>query len=131
LRMLAGNRPLPDVIASSRTPQAERQIAPHPSLKPQHLLRILVRSLLPLGEGLILDPFMGSGSTLAAAAAIGYQSLGIEVDESYYKLAVAAIPRLSQLYPGFSGAELLRPDELGPCSTRANKDDHAPSLFPD
>lgn len=131
LRMLAGNRPLPDVIPSSRTPQAERQIAPHPSLKPQHLLRILVRSLLPLGEGLILDPFMGSGSTLAAAAAVGYQSVGIEVDEAYYKLAVAAIPRLSQLYPGFSGAEVLPPDALDHRPTRANQDDRTPSLFPD
>jgi site-specific DNA-methyltransferase (adenine-specific) len=131
LRMLAGNRPLPDVIRSSRTPRAERQIAPHPSLKPQHLLRILVRSLLPLGEGLILDPFMGSGSTLAAAAVIGYPSIGIEVDESYYKLAVAAIPQLAQLYPGFSGADVVSPDELENASARATKNHRSPSLFPD
>ena len=131
LRMLAGNRPLPDVIPSSRTPQAERQIAPHPSLKPQHLLRILVRSLLPLGEGTILDPFMGAGSTLAAAAAIGYQSVGVEIDESYYQLAVAAIPQLSQLYPSFTGAEVLSPDELDKRPSRTNKDNRSPSLFPD
>lgn len=131
LRMLAGNRPLPDVIPSSRTPQAERQLAPHPSLKPQHLLRILVRSLLPLGEGVILDPFMGSGSTLAAATAIGYQSVGVEVDESYYRLAMSAIPQLSQLYPGFRGAEVLPPDELDHRSTRASKTQRSPSLFPD
>lgn len=131
LRMLAGNRPLPDVIPSSRTPRAERQLAPHPSLKPQHLLRILVRSLLPLGEGIILDPFLGSGSTLAAATAIGYQSVGVEADESYYQLAVTAIPQLSRLYPGFCGAVVLPPDELDSPSTRANKEIRSPSLFPD
>lgn len=131
LRMLAGNRPLPDVIPSSRTPQAERQIAQHPSLKPQYLLRILVRSLLPLEDGLILDPFMGSGSTLAASAAIGYQSIGVEVDESYYKLAVTAIPKLSGLYPGFIGAEILSQDDLDNNSQRTNKDGRSQSLFAD
>jgi site-specific DNA-methyltransferase (adenine-specific) len=108
LRMLAGGRPLPDVIPSFRTPRAERAIAPHPALKPQHLLRVLVRSLLPLGEGVVLDPFMGSGSTLAAARAVGYESIGVEADGEYYRLALAAVPRLAALYPGYTG------DELGP-----------------
>jgi len=34
----------------------------HSCLKPQHFMRIIVRALLPLGTGAILDPFMGSGS---------------------------------------------------------------------
>jgi len=45
----------------------ERKIAPHPSLKPQAFMRQLVRAALPLGRGVILDPFMGAGSTVAAA----------------------------------------------------------------
>lgn len=48
LRMLEGGKPLPDVIPSFKTPAFEREIADHPSLKPQHLLRIFVRALLPL-----------------------------------------------------------------------------------
>lgn len=131
LRMLAGDRPLPDVIPSARTPRAERKIAPHPSLKPQHLLRILVRSLLPLGEGTILDPFMGSGSTLAAAAAVGYQSVGVEADAEYYRLAVSAVPRLARLYPGFTGAEVIPPDEVDSDSPRQTRVDSSPSLFAD
>jgi DNA modification methylase len=93
----SADRPFGDVIASSPTPKAERAIAPHPSLKPQAFLRQLVRGVLPRGEGIVCDPFAGSGSTLAAAKAVGYSSVGVEVDEKYVELAKTAIPRLSQL----------------------------------
>ena len=59
--------PFGDVIESSPTRKIERAIAPHPSLKPQAFLRQIVRAVLPLAKGVVLDPFAGSGSTLAAA----------------------------------------------------------------
>lgn len=90
-------RPFGDVIRSHPTNSRERRIAPHPSLKPQSFLRELVRGVLPLGEGMLLDPFAGSGSTLAAANAIGYESIGIERDPAYFELAKSAIPQLSSL----------------------------------
>ncbi len=105
LRMLEGEKPLPDVIPSFKTPQKERKIVDHPSLKPQHLLRIFCRALLPKG-GIVLDPFMGSGSTIAACNAVGVDSVGIEMDEAYFNMARKAIPLLSSLYPGFSGQSL-------------------------
>ena len=70
-------------------------MAPHPSLKPQGFLRQLVRGVLPLGEGVVLDPFCGAGSTLAAAEVVGYRSVGIERDPEYFGLACQAIPRLT------------------------------------
>src|SRR2546428_3071049 len=66
-------------------------------------VRIIVRALLPLGEGTILDPFMGSGSTIAAAEAVGYSATGLELDTEYFRLAERAIPRLAALYPEFKG----------------------------
>ena len=90
-------RPFGDVIPSKPTTKAERALAPHPSLKPQDLMRKLVRAALPLGEGILLDPFAGSGSTLAAANALGYQSIGIESDAKYLKVAIKAIPKLQAL----------------------------------
>ena len=60
-------------------------------------MRQLVRGVLPLGEGVICDPFAGGGSTLAAAAAVGYQAVGIERDEQFYELASKAIPKLAAL----------------------------------
>lgn len=64
-----------------------------------HFLRQLVRAALPLCEGVILDPFMGSGSTFAAASACGLRSIGLEVNTTYFKLAVKAIPALAQYIP--------------------------------
>ncbi len=90
-------RPFGDVIRSAPTRAAERKLAPHPSLKPQRFLRPVVRAVLPLGEGVVLDPFCGAASTLAAANAIGYRSIGIEKDAHYYRMAREALPRLGAL----------------------------------
>lgn len=90
-------QPFGDVIRSAPTHKNERAIAPHPSLKPQAFLRQLVRAALPLGEGILLDTFAGSGSTLAAAQNVGYESVGIENDLQYFKMAMEAIPQLATL----------------------------------
>lgn len=97
LRRISQGQPFGDVIRSHPTRKTERNLAPHPSLKPQSFLRRVVRAMLPLGEGIVLDPFAGAGSTLAAAEAVGYDSIGIEVDPIYFKLATQAIPMLAAL----------------------------------
>lgn len=97
LRRLSPSEPFRDLVKSGRAPQRERAIAPHPSLKPQAFLRLLVRSSLPLGKGIVLDPFAGSGSTLAAATACRIRSVGIECSPEYHRMGVAAIPKLAAL----------------------------------
>jgi site-specific DNA-methyltransferase (adenine-specific) len=96
-RRPSADQPFGDVLKSHPTPRGEKRIAPHPSLKPQAFLRAVVRAALPLGEGVVLDPFAGSGSTLAAAEAVGYASVGVEKDARYAAMAVEAIPRLARL----------------------------------
>jgi DNA modification methylase len=96
-RRVSEDKPFGDLIQSSPTTAKERKIAPHPSLKPQALLRQLVRASLPMGRGTILDPFAGSGSTLAAASAMGLTSIGIEKDPTFVELARSAIPALAEL----------------------------------
>lgn len=96
-RRISADRPFGDVIESSPTRSLERGLASHPSLKPQAFLRQLVRGVLPLGTGVVLDPFAGSGSTLAAAEVNGYESVGLEKDSHYFEIAVKAIPRLVAL----------------------------------
>jgi DNA modification methylase len=91
------DQPFGDVITSAPTRKQERSLAPHPSLKPQAFVRKIVRAVLPLGEGTILDPFAGSGSTLAAAEAVGYSSIGIEKDARYFETARDALPKLRAL----------------------------------
>lgn len=97
LRRKSKEEPFKDVITCSPTRAAERKIAPHPSLKPQRFLRQIVRASLPLGKGVILDPFAGSGSTLAAASANSYSSIGVERDDEYYQLCCKSFEGLKSL----------------------------------
>ena len=97
LRRISPSEPFKDLIRSSPARKQEREIAPHPSLKPQSFLRQIVRASLPLGEGTILDPFMGSGSTIAAAEACELRSIGLEMRNEYFTMAESAIPRLAAL----------------------------------
>jgi DNA modification methylase len=100
LRRISERLPFSDVIKSSPTRSDERAIAPHPSLKPQSFMRQIVRASLPRGVGTVLDPFMGGGSTVAACVAVGYDSIGIESDPAFFKMAEKAIPLLAKLELG-------------------------------
>lgn len=111
LRRISVDQPFPDVIQSGKTPSVEESVSNHPTMKPQHLLRILARSLLPTGIGRILDPFAGSGSTIAACKAIGYDSVGVEIDEEYFASLEANIKTFAALYPKFKGEALEMPIE--------------------
>ena len=96
-RRISRDQPFGDVIKSAPTPSSERKIAPHPSLKPQAFMRQIVRGCLPLGKGIVFDPFAGAASTLAAANAVGYESIGTEIDPAYVEIAGSAMQKLSLL----------------------------------
>jgi site-specific DNA-methyltransferase (adenine-specific) len=97
LRRISDETPFLDVIESETAPDAERAIADHPSLKPQRFLRQLTRALMPNADGTLLDPFCGSGSTLAACEANGLTAIGIERDYKYFSLAIAGVPKLAAI----------------------------------
>lgn len=97
LRRVSKERPFVDVIRSSPTQTEERKIASHPALKPQAFMRQIVRAALPLGRGVILDPFMGGGATIASAKVLGYNSIGIERDSRYFRIAEKGIEGLAEL----------------------------------
>jgi len=63
----------------------------HPTQKPVELLMWLINGFLPI---VILDPFMGSGTTLVAAKQLGRKAVGIEIEEKYCEIAVK---RLAQM----------------------------------
>lgn len=118
LRRVSDDQPFCDVIKSSPTRAVEREIAPHPSLKPQAFMRQIVRAALPLGEGVVLDTFMGGGSTIAAACAVGYASIGIESDPNFFAMAEDAIPKLAAIVsngdPGTRMEEPTEPESVQP-----------------
>ena len=103
LRRPKRTKPFSDLIWSSPARGWERKISPHPSLKPQAFMRQIVWASLPLGKGIVLDPFMGSGSTIAAAEFLGLKSIGLELDTEYFKLAKRAVPLVARWEPPNGG----------------------------
>jgi len=108
LRRESEERPFTDLLEDGKTPKAETEIVKnahpdpddaeaHPNLKPQYLMRELCHAALPLQKGVILDPFMGSGSTIAAVHALGYNAIGIELDDTFFNMAENAIPNLAEV----------------------------------
>lgn len=96
-RRISDEEPFRDVFEASPARDVERDFAPHPSIKPQKLMRYIVKHVLPLGRGVIYDPFVGSGSTLAAAAHFGFNAVGTERDPIFFSMATTAIPNLAAL----------------------------------
>lgn len=78
-----------NVITEGRVSASERE---HQTQKPVGLILTLCRVVAPDG-GTVLDPFMGSGTTLVAAKKLGRKAIGIEADERYCEIAAQ---RLSQ-----------------------------------
>ena len=62
----------------------------HPTIKPISLMRYLTRLITPKG-GVVLDPYMGSGTTGIACKLEGFNFIGIEIDKEYYEIAKARI----------------------------------------
>ena len=119
LRRESADRPFVDLLENGKTPKNETEIVrnahpgdedseAHPNLKPQYLMRELCHAALPLQEGVILDPFMGSGSTVAAAHALGYDAVGIELDETFFRMAENAIPELAKIETAVEKREDVR-----------------------
>jgi hypothetical protein len=75
----------------------------HPTVKPLDLMRWLVRLVTPPG-GLVLEPFLGSGTTAEACIVEGFRCIGIERDETYMRLAVARLSKPIEPVLDFGGA---------------------------
>lgn len=74
----------------------------HPTQKPTDLIRCLIESSSVLGES-VLDPFVGSGTTLVAAIISGRLAVGIELEERYAEIAAARADKAIDLVEKFVG----------------------------
>ena len=71
---------------TAKATRAERQGCTHPTVKPLDLMAYLCRLVTPPG-GTVLDPFMGSGTTIKAALSEGFNAIGIEREPAYFAMA--------------------------------------------
>jgi site-specific DNA-methyltransferase (adenine-specific) len=87
-----------NVLRYTRVPSGKKE---HGAAKPVELLSEILRMAPPQGDGDVLDPFLGSGSTLVAAKSRGLRCVGVEVEERYCEIAAK---RLAQEVMDFGGA---------------------------
>jgi hypothetical protein len=71
----------------------------HPHEKPVALMRLLIEKCPR--DALVFDPFCGSGSTLVAAAQLGREAIGVEIDEGYCRVAKERVDRALAARPLF------------------------------
>jgi site-specific DNA-methyltransferase (adenine-specific) len=94
---------------SFQSPNTDRSASNHhPTVKPTDLMRYLCRLVTPPG-GVVLDPFMGSGSTGKGAMLEGFRFIGIEREAEYVEIAKARIARAQ------AQGQLLSPEEPREC----------------
>ena len=82
LRMRRG-----DTIRAYSHPSHRREEVNHPCPKPLHFMRKLINRVAPSPADVILDPFMGSGTTGVAAIQLGHKFIGIEINGDYLAIA--------------------------------------------
>lgn len=90
----AGNQTTSKIGANPNKPTEPRANI-HPTVKPTELMKYLIRLVTPKG-GIVLDPFMGSGSTGKAAVAEGMEFIGIEREKEYYEIAEQRINHVNK-----------------------------------
>lgn len=81
-----GGMVIHDFLESAVCPLSEKKFGKHPTQKPLVIMKKLIEYTTN-EDDIVLDPFMGSGTTCVACALTGRQSIGIEINEQYYNIA--------------------------------------------
>ena len=84
-----------DFIESSICPISEKKFGKHPTQKPLKIIKDFIITLTNPND-IVLDPFMGSGTTCVASLELGRKYLGIEIDKNYYTIAQHRIENMEE-----------------------------------
>ena len=76
---------IPEIVGGL-TPKSEKIEGGHPTQKPVYVMKWLIERLTNEGD-VVLDPFMGSGTTGVACKNLNRKFIGVELDENYYNIA--------------------------------------------
>lgn len=78
--------------------KGDKDMYGHPTIKPLELVKRHIKHALGnlTGDGIVLDPFLGSGTTAVASKELGYKYIGFEIDENYYKIACDRLNGIQQ-----------------------------------
>lgn len=95
MKELNGNRQMKDVWQGSLTKPGEKSHGKHPTQKPEYLLERIILACTRPGD-LILDPYLGSGTTGKVAKELGRKFIGIELNTDYLHIAQKRIAEAPQ-----------------------------------
>lgn len=90
------NRMIMDYIESSTPKSLEKQYGKHPTQKPIQVIEYLIK-ILSNEEDLVLDPFMGSGTTGKSAIKLNRRFIGIELNKKYFEIAEKRISSINPI----------------------------------
>ncbi len=94
MKKINDNKQMKDVWTGSLTKKTEKSFGKHPTQKPLYLLRrIITASSKP--EAVVLDPFLGSGTTGVACKELNRKFIGIELEEEYLEIAKRRIESIT------------------------------------
>ncbi len=93
MKEINGNKQMKDVWVGSLTPQSEKSEGKHPTQKPEYLLERIILASTREGD-VVLDPFVGSGTTSVVAKKLGRLSFGIDTESAYLDIAVRRLERI-------------------------------------
>lgn len=68
----------------------------HPTIKPLEIIKTLIHNSTFSDDDVVLDPFLGSGTTAVAAKELGRKYIGFEIDENYYKVSCDRLSGINQ-----------------------------------
>ncbi len=86
MKVANGGKQMKDVWTGSLTKQSEKVEGKHPTQKPEYLLERIILASTHIGD-VVLDPFLGSGTTVVVAKRLGRRYIGIDENESYLSIA--------------------------------------------
>lgn len=90
MKELNGGKQMKDVWTTSTTRKSEKNHGKHPTQKPLEIMEKIILASANK-DSVILDPFVGSGTTCVAATKLGIKSIGIDIEDDYLKIATKRI----------------------------------------
>lgn len=99
MKSMNGNKQMKDVWAGSLTPQKEKAEGKHPTQKPEYLLERIILASTKEGN-ILLDPFVGSGTTAVVGARLGRKCIGIDANPEYLDIAARRLRRVEKCLTG-------------------------------